>query len=578
MNNQDIKREEFMYPDSTKKALVSNKNIILYYYYLKGQGIHDPGKRGDAAESLFNDKFEKNFYLNKDEWSSLEEYVLIVEKAMELTGNFELPKIVGSLLPKYQRDYKLQEFSQMARQNLKAFFWGPVEIFKQISFYNYLFNKSKDMEFISGKNGECIIKVKFKDGVNPVYDFVSEWHIEGMLRSVMDLFGVKNGKVDTFLKEYDLELLVKEKFKDLKKSTHINGNEMYLGETLIAEKVCLCPELLKKIIKGENFYIPCDENYNKFSWKIKRDVLMDNKYLVLKKGDIYNTPFFISKISWEKITYFRALRNLLRSLNSDISPLGRQYSRLIHERLAKERESSKLRLQKQRIEEEYNFLLMKNYIHPSFIKKAKNGPIPFKNVFVTNIFLDINRSTQLRKKYGSDVFRVSKNVLLKVVKESMQESAGSWGWLNKVMGDGCYIVMGAYNYFKENQDARHAEIAINFSKLVIKKINALKQRDKLLLPEFCIRFGIESGYVEVGEAHEHDIDQADKKLGLGHLRVFDTDGHAVSLAFRIEQTSKLILSKLKRENENAILLGPSITGIIKKNPDFGFRTQDRQPQ
>jgi len=552
----DKKKRKFMFSDKTLKAQVSNKNVILYYHYLKNNYTNN-GNQAEIASRLFKDEIEEKFFLNKEEWCTLEDYVNIVERVVGLTGDFEVTKIVGSLLPQYKKEYKLDAFTEAALNNLGAFFLGPVEILRQISFYNSLFNKTKDMHFVAGKNGECVIKVKFKPGVNPVYDFVSEWHIEGMLKSVLELFEVTNVRVNTCLKEYDLELLITEKFDQLKDEVVIDGNGFYLGDKKIAEKVVLLPEQIKDQEVCSQNYRKASKDDEQYSWRIIEDVFMDNKYLVLKAGDFYNCPYFITRITWDRISYARAVAKLINSQWSTISPLGRGYTKLIQERQRQEQEAARLRAEKQKIEREYNDLLLKNYIHPRFIERAKLGPIPFKNVFVTNIFVDIHQSTQQRKDIGDNAFRRNRNIFLRFLKKNLMEVAGEWAWLNKMMGDGCYIVIGADNYFNDAQDDKHMKQALDFIVKLHEDIEKFK-KETGELRDFYLRFAAESGQVEIGEAHEAHVDSLESDINLSHLRIFDTDGHSVSLAFRLENMSKQIMKSRKQTKQSGAFMGPAL--------------------
>ncbi|MCK4554508.1 hypothetical protein KAU19_06160 [Candidatus Parcubacteria bacterium] len=562
--------------EETRQALVSNKNVILYYYYLKN--LYPNNGKNNFCHRLFKDRIEEKFFLNKDEWCALEDYVDIVEKAIKITNNFELPKIVGSLLTQYQKEYKLQEFKEAALQNLGAFFFGPVNIFKQISSLNHFFNDTKDMHFVQGRNGKCIIKIKFKENVNPVFDFVSEMHIEGIFNSILDLFGVNEGKISTVLKEYDLKLLIEEKFKNIKQKCREEKNLFLLDDEIIAEKVTLIEEKINK----DYFYLgkirPYSKNDDNWAWRIKKNIYMDNKYIVLKEGELYNAPYFITVISWNKLSYLESASKILNSKMSHISPLNHGYAKLIQERLIKEQKAVKQRAERQKMENEFYQLLLKNYIHPSFIKRAKIGLIPFKDIAVTNVFLDIHQSTQLRKKIGDEAFRQGKNILLKLIKKGLQDTAGEWGWLNKMMGDGCYIVFGAYNYFKDTQDDIHVETAINFSLKLINEINRIKneQTNKQILADFYIRFGVETGQIEIGEAYEQDIEDIEQEIDLGTLRIFDTDGHSINIAKRIEELAKEILIKEGREGKNGIFLGPDAADFIsnKNNSNYNIRKID----
>jgi class 3 adenylate cyclase len=562
---EDIKNQT-VWTEETRKALVSNKNIILYYYYLKN---HFSAKGGlvDIGELLFEDENEKKFFLDKEKWCTLDEYVCKVERAIELTGNFRLPIIVGSLLTKFQNEYKLEEFWQAMVRDLKAVFFGPLIVFRHISFFNYLFNQTKDMDLVHSKNGEAIIKIKFKEGVDPVFDFVSEWHIEGIFKSVLDLFKLQNTQIRTNLKEYDLKKLIETKFHNMNKRCYIVGEDFYLGRELIAKKV----SLVKEHIRGKEYFLggisAFESESEPWAWQAIKDVYLENKYLVISKGDVYNAPYFITQIRWEKSNYFKNLTKLLSSKFSDLSPLGRNYARLIQERLHEEQENNRLMIERKKLEKEMSMLLRRNYINEKFIEKARLGPIPFRDVDVTNIFLDIWGSTEIRKKYGDEAFRRGRNILLHLIKKNLAKTAGEWGWLNKVMGDGCYIVLGSYNYFRTDQDFEHTRQAVAFIANLIEdleKIGTLAGLDQPdHLSQFKLRFGVESGRIEMGESHENDFGSIFEELELGALRVFDTDGRSAHLAKRIEEAAKNIIAGENGQKRNCVLLGPDITDRLK---------------
>lgn len=559
-------KSKINWSESTLKVLVSNKNIIPYFYYLKIEGY-------EASKLLFKDQFEEDFFLNKDEWCTLEDYVRIVEKACEITNNFELPKIVGALLQKYLTEYRLREFKDAIFNNIKTVFYGPLEIFRQISFFNHLFNQTKDMEFIKGSSCQCLWKIKFKAGINPVFDYVSENHIAGMIASVIDLFGLKNALIEHRLKEYDLKTLIEVKFKGIREECYTAGNLFYLGKNIIAEKVSLISERTKQgeIFLGKNkLYVSGDQNW---AWKITRDVYLNKKYLVLKKDEIYNAPYFICYISWEKVKIYKGLFYLLRSRNTQFSPLNFEYKKLIQNRSQQEQEKIKILEEKQKIENEFHQLLLKTYIHPYFIHRARKGLIKVKQISVTNIFLDLVQSTQMRIKLGDEIFRRDKNIFLNLIKKNIAKADPEWGWLNKVMGDGCYIVFGAYNYFNKKQDYKHLESALVFSQKLLADI--AENKKKGLMTEMNLRIGIETGEVEIGEAYEREIENQEQEINLGTLRIFDTDGQSVHVAKRIEETIKMVLAKRNNPSQkNGVFVGPVALKLLKNNKKFKVRPID----
>ncbi|MCX6799960.1 MAG: hypothetical protein NT091_02330 [Candidatus Falkowbacteria bacterium] len=582
-----MSNKEYNWPEKTRKALVSNRNIIFYHRYIESYN-----KENNTFFSLFNDKNEEKFYLNKDEWCTLEDYIRIVERARRLISNFELPRIAGLLFSRHIDECGLGAFQEEIFRNLKAFFLGPVEIFRQISFFNYLFNKTKTMDFISGKNGQCIIKIKFNKEVDPVFDYVSEMHINGMIESVIDIFNLKNAKINTPLKEYDLKKLIEIKFAGLNEECRISGNLFFLGESLLAQKVILQSELVhhKAVFLGKDRICsrtvdcPCERGIKEegcqHGWRIVRDVYLYDKYLILKKGDVYNAPYFISIIEWNKINPLRAMLELIKASRRDISPFGSKYLKLIDRRLKKERKEASIRHQRQKLETEFHQLLLKTYVHPRFISKAKIGLIPVRDVHVTNIFLDLANSTQIRQDLGDNAYRRDKNIFLNLVRKKIFEADGEWGWLNKVMGDGCYILFGTYNYFKQEsgeQDNYHTEAALNFASSLVKEINQIKLLNEHKKPEdqlfarFNLRFGIEVGDVEIGEAYEHDLDKDTQKIGMGTLRVFDADGQSIHVAKRIEEASKLILKEEGLGRTGGIFLGPAIMDIVAKDQKFKIK-------
>jgi class 3 adenylate cyclase len=555
---------------TTRQALVSNKNIIFYYQYLREQNLDRPEKE-NPCHLLFNhDPDKEKFFLNKDEWCTLEQYVEIVKRARKISGNFEITKMIGALFPRALKEYRMQSFADAAKYNL-GIFRGPNQIFKQISFYSYLFNQTKTMDFVYGRNGECAIKIKFNQGINPVFDFVSEWHIEGLLASIMDLFGLEKGQVFSLLKEYDLKMLIEEEFTDIKDECVIEENIFKLGGNVIAERATLVPEK----IKGQEIFLGKTKLYregdNNWGWKIIRDVYMNDKYHVLKKDEIYNAPYFMTFVRWQKKNIFKAVLGI--SMNN-FSPLGSGYSRIIKDRLDQEQDSMRLRSIIQQKEEELHRLLLRNYIHPHFIERAKLGPIPFKEIFATNIFFDLAESTVLRKNLGHEKYRENWNLFLELVTRCLYEAAGEWGWINKVEGDGCFIVVGAYNYFKDEPDYDHVDMAMDFIKSLIKEVERIKSLGQYL-QGYNLRVGVGVGNTDIGEAHAKKIEEDNNKNSeLSGLRFFDVGGMPVVLAKRIEETGKIILAKEGQDRKGGVFVCPEVIEIVKNNPKYNFRKID----
>ncbi|MBL7058078.1 hypothetical protein ISS03_01955 [Patescibacteria group bacterium] len=434
------------------------------------------------------------------------------------------------------------------------------------------------MHFIYGKNGECVLRIKFKDGIDPIFDYVSEMHIQGMIESVVDLFELQNVSASNTLKEYDLKRLIEIKFSNIHEKCREVGNLFYLGQDIIAEKVTLTPEQ----IKTNTIYLgktrPYEIGDTNWAWRIMKNVYMSNKYLVLKKDELYNSPYFICQIKWNKIRYHQSIIKLLRTNKSNLSPFGKSYARLIKNRLLEEQEKTKILVEKQKIENELYQLLIRDYIHPFFIRRARLGLIPVKKIFVTNIFLDLAQSTNLRITLGDERFRKDKNIFLNLIKKNINIVDGEWGWLNKVMGDGCYIVFGANNYFEQEQNFDHIKNALTFSRNLLSDIEGIKKENKHKLPEdiilsdFHVRIGIESGEVEIGEAYEREIEALDQQIELGTLRIFDTDGYSVHVAKRIEEVSKIIIKQDDTKNKKGgIFVGEEVIKHLKNNKNFNFK-------
>lgn len=550
--------------EKTKEALVSNKNIVLYYYFLKNY-FRKNNQIVDVSEELFEDRAEKAFFLDKDNWCTLEEYVGLVEKAIKITGNHELPKIVGSMLANYRKELKLQEFLEATIHHIKAFFLGPVEIFRQLSSFNQLFNLTKDMYFVNGGNGHCLIVHKFKEDIEPVYDYVSEMFIEGIFISIIDLFSLEEGIVDTYLKQYDLKLLLEKKFFP-KSVIKIDGDFLYMDNVLIAEKTK---------IKENNFLKNNSSlSQNKlFGWKIKENIYLDDKYLVIKKNDIYNAPFFATEIKWKKISILRGMSSLLKGKFSEFSPLKNNYAKLMQNRIQEEQNKTRILAERKKLEKEVYQLLERNYINDRFIRKARRGPIPFRSISVTNIFMDLHNSSELRKKIGEENYRTGMNNVLRLIRKNLKYYGEDWAWLNKVIGDGCYIVFGTYNYFSQKQDKNHIFQAIDFCKKLLLDIKHLalstdKNYNSSLMKEFEFRFGLEFGKVQIGESHEDDYQKEEDKIDFGSLRVFDTDGISVHIAKRVEEISKLIILKKGYKDKSGIFLGPDIASELNKRKEY----------
>ncbi|OGF35475.1 hypothetical protein A2482_01445 [Candidatus Falkowbacteria bacterium RIFOXYC2_FULL_48_21] len=396
--------------------------------------------------------------------------------------------------------------------------FGPIEVYKQVEKYNEFFNRTKDLIVARAGRDHCYIKVKFKNGVNPVDDFASDAFIRGILAGVPAIWHLPQARIEEPLFEYDLKYLLdsvggtKMEIRDNK--LRVNGAECGREVVLLSEM-----EKNEPLFLGQYRDIHAGDKVDTFKVGIliTIDVVINEK-LKLKKGQIYNAPYFIYKISWQPLSFWRKIYQL--TIHSFISK--RAYREGIESQLATIRnyvetledkviERTK-QLNEARTQSEYWRGKAENLLYamvPQRIaEEMVRGKLRAEELEGTVMFTDLTGFTEfsrnLEPQQVSDVLTRYFTAMSKII-------ATHGGWVNKFMGDGILALFGL------NGEPGYVDEAIAASREMQKAMNQYTWK---------MRVGIATGRFITGE------------FGAENLRKYDCLGHVVNLANRLQSNAE----------------------------------------
>lgn len=488
--------------DSPKTVCCRNINIITNYV-----------KRILGSDSLLlkDLPFPEEYLRDEHNWVALEVYCAIMDRAVELLKDQDAP---------YKMGMSAQELDSWGvfRYLQKVFgsvIFGPIEIYKHVGKYNQFFNRTKDLIVAKEGKNSCYIKVKFKNQINPVDDYVSDSFIRGILTAIPRIWHLPPAEIEEPLYEYDIEYLLRKVGRLDESEFGFYNNVLSVRGKEIGRKVVL----LAEENGGEPLYAG---NYKEISGDLGRAALgvlitgdfAVNEKLKLKKGQIYNAPYFIYLISWQRLGFFRKIYQL--TVQSFLSK--RAYREGIETQLATIKnyvETLEDRIQvrttqlnEAKVAAEFWRAKAENLLHTilpeNIVEKMMRGKLLAEEMEGTIVITDLVGFTEFSLSLAPQ--KVS-DLLTEYFTEMSKIIAEHNGWVNKFLGDGILAMFGLLD--QEN----HVEQAL---------LAAVKMQKAMEKYPWKKRIGIATGRFITGE------------FGTESTRRFDCLGDPVNLASRLQ--------------------------------------------
>ena len=301
----------------SRKDCVSNRNTRIILTYVKSilgelfdllDGIEYPKGFPDA----------ESYFMNEDEWDTLDTYRTIYHRAKTLVADPNFFFNCGASSARYESWGSFRHF--------KRLLGSPKIAYSMVPSFNKNFNDTKEFSILFRPHKEsgrvkAIFQVKFHDDIDPHCDYCSDPHIRGILSAAPEVWGLAPALVKQPLVEYDPVILLNQEFKDFKLNARMELGELYIddpvsqGTKCIGKEVHLVPETLpgKYATTNETVFLGdyAEDGEGPMGVLLTEDVVLAGE-MVLQKGTVCKAPYFILKVESEDLPLRQRLSYLFK--------------------------------------------------------------------------------------------------------------------------------------------------------------------------------------------------------------------------------------------------------------------------
>jgi class 3 adenylate cyclase len=563
---------------------ISNRNIKIVTAYLTDR----IGRLDNLFEGLSypSDRYRtpEDFFMNEDEWTTYENFHRIFRRGKELSGETYFYFNCGAssaCLGSWGR------FSYFAR-----YFNGPDDGFLRIPFFNTNINDTKEIEIVkppaydkaSGKT-KVILKVMYHDDIPVEKDYIADPYRRGIISSIPTVWGLRPAFIRQPLNPYDPETLFGQEpeFVSYGLDARIQGDVLTIKDPfdntrkVVGKKIIL----LSDIVNGKKVFLgrysdasrnPRGRSDDEHEAILITETIVVNNRILLRAGEIFNAPYFIMDITYDRLSTINRLSRLLGlqrqkdisdvqlvdtidRLRETIKARNRAYHALslTHAELkeTKEKIEEYNRTLEQKVEERtaelagarqelmalnrnleqkindqvqklnrYNDL--RRYLSPKLADKILStgntlGAQPQRKM-MTVLFSDIRGFSSLTDSLEPEELFHLLDIYLTEMTKLIYKYEGT---LNKIIGDGMLIFFGD-PITMEDHAKRSVLMAIDMQK----KVSVLKKEWLHFGYELGMGIGINTGFMTVGN------------IGSDMHMDYTVIGNQVNIAARLESLAK----------------------------------------
>ncbi len=262
-------------------------------------------------------KSAQEYLTDEDEWTTHNTFQKVFRRAKEITGDPHFFFNCGASSAKLNSWGRFRMFTQL--------FSCPDDGIKRIPFFNKNMNDTKDIEIIKQpaydkkcKKIHAILRITFHEDQDPNKDYIGDPYLRGIISSIPTLWGLPPANIKQPLNQYNPEILFneEEEFLSLKLEPKIEKHKLTIFSPIekrrkvFGKEVFLEPSFIngRKVFLGQFSDIDIDierEKHNKpTGMLITESLKIDNKD-ILTQGEIYNAPYFILNIAYDKLNTWK---------------------------------------------------------------------------------------------------------------------------------------------------------------------------------------------------------------------------------------------------------------------------------
>jgi adenylate cyclase len=562
---------------------ISNRNIKVVAAYMRSklgtnnsifEGLPFPADEYSSAE---------DFFLNEDEWTTLNIFDRIFRKAKELVDEPNFYFNCGASTARLRSWGRFHYFVRV--------FASPNEGFRRLPFFNKNFNDTKEIEIIvppaydsRSKKIRTLIKVEHHNDMDPNKDYIRDPYLRGIISSIPTIWGMPPASIQQHMNPYNPEILFSQEPEfapyglDVKIEKDImtirdpdNGQRRIVGEKVLLESEPVNGQEVfwGKFTRSRGFSPGAG---NKKEAILVTETIKNNGQVLLTEGEIFMAPYFILEASHDRFSLFHRLSQFFKPIDKPkdsgselietIDQLRKSMSSKNKAYLALEKSNSELIKAKAKLDEYASELEDKVEDRTAELRKAQQDLLELnrdleskvkKQVFELEKYNELRRylSPKLTDKiltsghtFGAEPQRKMMTVVFTDIRgfSKITDSLESEelfqlldrylsemikiiyrhdGTLNKIIGDGLLIFFGDPIPMED-----HAERAVRMAVDMQRRVEGLLDEWRQFGHELGIGIGINTGYVTVGN------------IGSDIHRDYTVIGNQVNVAARLESVAK----------------------------------------
>ena len=568
----------------TKQDCISNRYIRIIATYLKNRlGHHDLLFEG---LSFPKDRYQypDDFFLNEDEWTTYENFQKVFRKAKDMSGEVYFYFNCGASSASLRSWGRYEYFARV--------FASPDDGLNRLPFFNKNFNDTKVLDIITPPSYDrslgkicATIKVQYHADFDVEKDYISDPFRRGMISSIPTIWGLRPALITQRLYPYDPVILMnmEPEFARYHLNPKMEGNLLTIkGPTRDERRIVGRRILLEQdIVDGKKYYLgkysEMPQNYHGNNEEKKEAILITDTVksddrIIIKEGEIYNAPYFILNVIYDRFSFIDRLSHafrprriqsesgmpLIETINrlretvkardmayqaleavnwelTEAKTLLEDYNQTLEQKVAertielnhaKEELKAFNRNLKAKVADQVKELKrydeLRRYLSPKLTEKIlsrgdflNEGP---KRKMMTVLFSDIRGfSTLTDNLEPEELF----HLLDRYLSEMINLIHAYDGTLNKIIGDGMLIFFGDPISMDD-----HAQRAVQMALDMQKRVFVLRHEWNQYGYDLGVGIGINTGYMTVGN------------IGSDIHRDYTVIGNQVNVAARLESLAK----------------------------------------
>ena len=303
---------------------ISNRNIKIITSYLTSHTGNPDNLFHDLPYPTERYPTPEAFFLNEDEWTTLDNFHAVLRRAKELSGEAYFYFNCGLSSANLRSWGRFEYFTRV--------FASPDDGFMRIPFFNSNINDTKEIEVVipptydraTGKI-RVVLKIEYHDDIEINREFIVDAYRRGLISSIPTVWGLNPADIRQPLYPYDPEVLFREEpeLSCYGLNARMEGDRLLITDPLegssrvVGKKVVLKSEIIngKRLFLGK--WLDVAEASKEISGERREAILITETIrgdgrILFRSGEIFKAPYFILEIAYDRISLINRLTQAFR--------------------------------------------------------------------------------------------------------------------------------------------------------------------------------------------------------------------------------------------------------------------------